>query len=78
MCLPKICLFHRVPYITGDVLFSTKESSPYDLALVRLRESIPEAVVPQMAQSFNPGLISLLFSGEPHMKGNLLCLFLHK
>lgn len=64
MRLPETCLFHRVPHIVGDVLFSTKASSPYDLALVQLRESIPEAVVPQMAQSFNPGLISLLLSGE--------------
>uniref|UniRef100_A0A8D3BW38 Peroxisomal leader peptide-processing protease n=1 Tax=Scophthalmus maximus TaxID=52904 RepID=A0A8D3BW38_SCOMX len=40
----------------GDVLFSTKSSSPYDLALVQLRHSVPGAVVPRMAQSFNPGL----------------------
>ncbi|TMS04459.1 Peroxisomal leader peptide-processing protease [Larimichthys crocea] len=45
----------RVRDIVGDVLFSTKASSPYDLALVQLRDSTIEAVVPRMAQSFNPG-----------------------
>lgn len=44
----------------GDVLFSTKASSPYDLALVQMRETVTEAVIPQMAQRFNPGLISFL------------------
>ncbi|KAG7512858.1 peroxisomal leader peptide-processing protease [Solea senegalensis] len=46
---------NRVFDSVGDVLFSTKASSPYDLALVRLRSSVLEAVVPRMAQSFNPG-----------------------
>ncbi|AWP13932.1 putative peroxisomal leader peptide-processing protease [Scophthalmus maximus] len=45
----------RVRNFVGDVLFSTKSSSPYDLALVQLRHSVPGAVVPRMAQSFNPG-----------------------
>lgn len=45
----------RVHDIVGDVLFSTKASSPYDLALVQLSDSTTEAVVPRMAQSFNPG-----------------------
>lgn len=49
------CPFHRVHDIVGDVLFSTKASSPYDLALVQLSDSTTEAVVPRMAQSFNPG-----------------------
>ncbi|XP_034538321.1 peroxisomal leader peptide-processing protease [Notolabrus celidotus] len=50
--------FHRkdrVHDMVGDVLFSTKASSPYDLALVQMRDSIMKAVIPQMAQSFNPG-----------------------
>lgn len=63
-CLMFADVFFRVPDIKGDVLFSTKASSPYDLALVQLRDSVTEAVVPKMAQSFNPGLISFLFSGE--------------
>ncbi|XP_026165294.1 peroxisomal leader peptide-processing protease [Mastacembelus armatus] len=46
---------HRVCDIVGDVLFSTKVSSPYDLALVQLRCSPPAAVVPRMSQSFSPG-----------------------
>lgn len=45
----------RVHDTVGDVLFSTKASSPYDLALVQLRDSTTEAVVPQMAHSFKPG-----------------------
>ncbi|XP_044070975.1 peroxisomal leader peptide-processing protease [Siniperca chuatsi] len=45
----------RVHDVVGDVLFSTIASSPYDFALVQLRDSATEAVVPQMAQSFNPG-----------------------
>ncbi|KAM9344815.1 peroxisomal leader peptide-processing protease [Symphorus nematophorus] len=56
--LKVILKFHdsdRVCHIVGDVLFSTKASSPYDLALVQLRDSVTEAVVPEMAQSFNPG-----------------------
>ncbi|XP_076599326.1 peroxisomal leader peptide-processing protease [Chaetodon auriga] len=46
---------NRVHDIVGDVLFSTKASSPFDLAVVQLRDSTTEAVVPRMAQSFNPG-----------------------
>lgn len=45
----------RVHDVTGDVLFSTKASSPFDLALVQLRDSTTEAVVPRMAQRFSPG-----------------------
>ncbi|KAI3363246.1 hypothetical protein L3Q82_011878 [Scortum barcoo] len=45
----------RVQDVVGDVLFSTKESSPYDLALVQLRNSTSEAAVPRMAQSFHSG-----------------------
>lgn len=45
----------RVRNIIGDVLFSTKVSSPYDLALVQLRDPVPEAVVPRMSQIFTPG-----------------------
>lgn len=56
---PKVHLkFHhrdRVHDAVGDVLFSTKASSPYDLALVQLRDSVPEAVVSRMSQSFIPG-----------------------
>ncbi|XP_061600966.1 peroxisomal leader peptide-processing protease [Cololabis saira] len=45
----------RVHDLDGDVLFSTKESAPYDLAFVQLRVPVPEAVLPRMAQSFKPG-----------------------
>lgn len=46
------------------MLFSTKVSSPYDVALVQLRDSAPKVVVPQLAQSFNPGLILVLCLGN--------------
>lgn len=58
------CLLHRVAGIVGDVLFSTKESSPYDLAVVQLRDSLLEASVPQMAQSFHPGFVTFLLNGD--------------
>ncbi|KAJ4949431.1 hypothetical protein JOQ06_020946 [Pogonophryne albipinna] len=45
----------RVHDVIGDVLFSTKASSPYDLALVQMRDPSTGAVVPTMAQSYNPG-----------------------
>ncbi|XP_035520024.1 peroxisomal leader peptide-processing protease [Morone saxatilis] len=45
----------RVHDLVGDVLFSTKASSPYDLALVQMRDSTAEAAVPRMTQSFSPG-----------------------
>ncbi|XP_068183612.1 peroxisomal leader peptide-processing protease [Antennarius striatus] len=51
----KFHIRNRVHVCVGDVLFSTKSSSPYDLALVQLRDSVTNAVVPQMAQNFNPG-----------------------
>lgn len=58
-----IC-FHRILDIVGEVLFSTKASSPYDLAVVQLRDPVPEAVVPRIAQRFHAGLISVVFSGN--------------
>ncbi|KAM9726659.1 peroxisomal leader peptide-processing protease [Menidia menidia] len=45
----------RVHDVVGDVLFSTKETSPYDLALVEARGPVPDVVVPQLSQTFNPG-----------------------
>ncbi|MEQ2190703.1 hypothetical protein XENOCAPTIV_006576 [Xenoophorus captivus] len=45
----------RVRDVVGDVLFSTKTSSPYDLALIELRVSVPEAVIPRMSQNFDLG-----------------------
>lgn len=45
----------RVHDVAGDVLFSTKGSSPFDLALVQLRDSTTGAAVPLMAQRFSPG-----------------------
>lgn len=50
-----IDFFFRVHDVIGDVLFSTKASSPYDLALVQMRDPSTGAVVPTMAQSYNPG-----------------------
>ena len=39
----------------GDVLYSTKDSSPYDVAIVQLRDPTPEAVMPHLATSFQLG-----------------------
>ncbi|KAK6293778.1 hypothetical protein J4Q44_G00361040 [Coregonus suidteri] len=44
--------FHAV---VGDVLYSTKPSSPYDVAVVQLRHPPPEVVVSRLATSFTPG-----------------------
>nr|XP_057915260.1 peroxisomal leader peptide-processing protease [Doryrhamphus excisus] len=45
----------RVLHSVADVIFSTKASSSYDVAVVQLREPIPDAIVPRMAQKFQPG-----------------------
>ncbi|CAJ1067342.1 peroxisomal leader peptide-processing protease [Xyrichtys novacula] len=45
----------RVHDMVGDVLFSTEASSPYDLALVQMRDCVIKSVAPQMAQRFHPG-----------------------
>ncbi|XP_030011358.1 peroxisomal leader peptide-processing protease [Sphaeramia orbicularis] len=55
---PVTLKFHhrgRFHDVVGDVLFSTKESSPYDLALVQMRDPAVPVAVPQLAQCFNPG-----------------------
>nr|XP_046213763.1 peroxisomal leader peptide-processing protease [Oncorhynchus gorbuscha] len=44
--------FHAV---VSDVLYSTKASSPYDVAVVQLRHLPPEVVVSRLATSFTPG-----------------------
>ncbi|XP_053160723.1 peroxisomal leader peptide-processing protease [Hemicordylus capensis] len=41
--------------IKGKVVFSTKESSPYDVALVELEEDIPTSVEPVWASKFYAG-----------------------
>lgn len=41
--------------MVADVLFSTSQSSPYDLAVVQLREAFAAASVPEMATRFHPG-----------------------
>lgn len=51
--------------MVADVLFSTNDSSPYDLAVVQLRESFAGASVPQMATSFTPGFVTFLVSQRP-------------
>lgn len=44
------------------MLFSTKPSSPYDLALVQLRASVTDAVTPRMADRFDQGLFLYIFA----------------
>ncbi|XP_056147807.1 peroxisomal leader peptide-processing protease [Lampris incognitus] len=46
---------NRFTDVVGDVLFTTKASSPYDLALVKLRHPAPEVVVPRLAETVQPG-----------------------
>lgn len=41
--------------MVSDVLYSTKASSPYDVAVVQLRHLPPEVVVSRLATSFTPG-----------------------
>ncbi|XP_067093205.1 peroxisomal leader peptide-processing protease isoform X2 [Osmerus mordax] len=41
--------------VMGDVLYSTKDSSPYDVAIVQLRDPTVEAVMPRLATSFQLG-----------------------
>ncbi|KAM4729372.1 peroxisomal leader peptide-processing protease isoform 2-T2 [Anableps anableps] len=54
----------RVRDVVGDVLFSTKASSPYDLALIELRVPVPEAVIPRMSHSFD---LAISLNGQPVM-----------
>ncbi|XP_018593562.2 peroxisomal leader peptide-processing protease isoform X1 [Scleropages formosus] len=39
----------------GDVLYATKFSSPFDVAIVRLKEHLPDIFVPTWASSYKPG-----------------------
>lgn len=43
--------------MSSTVLYSTKETSPYDVAFVQLQESFPHVMVPQMTTGFLPGKI---------------------
>ncbi|KAK7901378.1 hypothetical protein WMY93_018147 [Mugilogobius chulae] len=45
----------RFSDVIGDVLFSTQEASPFDLAVVKLRDTVSQAVLPQMSQRFDTG-----------------------
>uniref|UniRef100_A0A4W5KAD9 Peroxisomal leader peptide-processing protease n=1 Tax=Hucho hucho TaxID=62062 RepID=A0A4W5KAD9_9TELE len=53
---PRLVFTYSTP-MTGtiDVLYSTKASSPYDVAVVQLRHLPPEVVVSRLATSFTPG-----------------------
>lgn len=42
------------------MLFSTKVSSPYDIAVVQLQEPFTHATVPKLTSSFLPGKIQEL------------------
>lgn len=39
------------------MLYATKESSPYDLAVVQLQEPLSHVMVPQLTTIFLPGKI---------------------
>ncbi|XP_051772221.1 peroxisomal leader peptide-processing protease isoform X2 [Ctenopharyngodon idella] len=44
--------FHAV---SGKVLYSTAPSSPYDIAVVELQESLTDSIKPQFTTYFHPG-----------------------
>ncbi|KAK2852646.1 hypothetical protein Q7C36_007847 [Tachysurus vachellii] len=45
----------RAQTVSSTVLYSTKETSPYDVAIVQLQESFPHVTVPQITTVFLPG-----------------------
>lgn len=57
--IQEMCFFFFYPTrfhtMAGDVVFSTKASSPYDIALVQLKTDPPCEAVPQIASYFKPG-----------------------
>jgi len=54
--LTKWFTFHlRFHAVSGKVLYSSAPSSPYDIALVELQESLADSVKPQFTTYFHPG-----------------------
>nr|XP_023696871.1 peroxisomal leader peptide-processing protease isoform X2 [Paramormyrops kingsleyae] len=45
----------RLLSVMGDVLFATKVTAPFDVAIVWLQEPLPDIIVPKLASSFKPG-----------------------
>ncbi|KAG7334049.1 hypothetical protein KOW79_002456 [Hemibagrus wyckioides] len=45
----------RAQTVSSTVLYSTKETSPYDVAIVQLHESFSHVMVPQITTGFLPG-----------------------
>lgn len=45
----------RPQTVSSRVLYSTKESSPYDVAVVQLQEPLTHVLVPRFTTSFLPG-----------------------
>ncbi|XP_030628695.1 peroxisomal leader peptide-processing protease [Chanos chanos] len=45
----------RSQVASGQVLYSTKESSPYDIALVQFQEPLSDVTIPEFATFFSPG-----------------------
>ncbi|KAJ8248420.1 hypothetical protein GJAV_G00241840 [Gymnothorax javanicus] len=45
----------RVQAVMGEVLYSTNVTSPYDVAVVLLKEELPDILVPSLASTFTPG-----------------------
>ncbi|XP_033917958.1 peroxisomal leader peptide-processing protease isoform X2 [Melopsittacus undulatus] len=44
--------------LNGRVIFTTEESSPFDVAVVELEESVPSFIPPCPADSFLPGIVA--------------------
>ncbi|XP_048865201.1 peroxisomal leader peptide-processing protease [Brienomyrus brachyistius] len=45
----------RLLSVTGDVLFATEVTAPFDIAIVWLQKPLPDIIVPNLASSFKPG-----------------------
>ncbi|XP_072534137.1 peroxisomal leader peptide-processing protease isoform X2 [Salminus brasiliensis] len=48
----------RLRTVSGRVLYSSKTSSPYDVAVVELQEPLSDVVSPQLGTRFIPGIVS--------------------
>ena len=71
---PFVLLF-RFHVVMGDVLFSTKPFSSYDFAVIQLRDSAPEVVVPVVAKSFQPGGSNISNTGWCRLFTTLIILY---
>lgn len=54
--IDNVYTFHpRFHAVSGKVLYSSAPSSPYDIAVVELQESLTDSIKPQFTTYFHPG-----------------------